>query len=371
MLNRPKLERVLYDAFSTISYNQEQDTWNYLKYCENTDNLIEYYNGNTGIDANTRRIEHVRLCLIQARNYFEAAKDAPVNIRPLIMYYGISCFAKAIILFHAKENPCQIRNLQSGHGLSLKGDSILLGFDRFAVEVNSSGSFFEFNNTIKNLGYFEVDEIIVVGEKPTGSKYFKYKATESEILSGRQFQLKNLLACLPELSNHYYLNYKERNNAFMLDKVGFRKDIIEYALVSFDRISYTKVTDAIMQEYFSTRPQIKNINFSFRITEPLPPIYISLTGEQYLISDISAVCLNEMSVYYQISYILGMLVRYRPEIWKEVLSQKGNLIQGFLDLCQIKFPLLALNILTQTVFTFGITASSIWVVTGLGANLDV
>lgn len=362
MNNKPRLEKIVYDVIPILTTDSEKGIWNYLRYCENIQNLAEYYKLNTGLDANETRLKHVKHCLVHARNYFQSARDAAIDVRPLIMYYGISCFAKAIILFHSKKNPSKIRCLQSGHGLSLKWDSIEKGFDNISVEVDASGLFVELNDIIKNQGYFEA----LYGKD--SSRYFKYHASDSTQLSGRQYAVKSLLSCLPDIYNHYNLNYKDRNNTLLLEDAIFSKNggipKVEYRLANFDAVSYKDVTVEDMKKYFPSRPCMHNMTFTIPMNNKLPPVYISLTHDKYLIGELASTFLHEYSVFFSVAYILGMLVRYRPEIWYEALSQRGNIIQGFIDLCQVKVPLLSLNILTQNIFCFTLSASSISIVTG-------
>jgi len=353
---KAKLDGVVYDALSIISNNLEQDIWNYLRYWENEENLKEYYKINTGYKSNSVRLKHVSLCLNHARSYFEASKTANINIRPLIQFYGISCFAKAIVLFHAKGNPCKISSLQTGHGLQLDSNSVNNGLSQILVEVNSSGTFSQFNDVIKNQGYFEANCLGV------GWKFLKYKSSNSSSILKKKICIKDLFACLPEIAMHYFLNYGERNNTFLLKKVTLDLDkrILSLNVVDFDMTSYTKVKNEILGHHFPSRPELHHLESQVSFDKACLPIYRALTGEQYLIGDIEKTTLNEMSVFYQLSFVLGMLVRYRPDVWDHIVSREGNLIYGFLDLCQTKVPLLALNVLTQNVFSFGLTTHSIF-----------
>ena len=64
--------------------------------------------------------------------------------------------------------------------------------------------------------------------------------------------------------------------------------------------------------------------------------------------------LPEIAWHYLLTYFLGMLVRYRPELWMSVLNKRVTkcgdrslgLIDRFIQICSVKFPLLALNEIT-------------------------
>lgn len=361
MANKPKVDMVVYDAIPIISDNWKEEIWNYIKYCENEENLKRYYKDNTGRESNARRVQHVKFCISQARSYFESSKNAPVNVKPLIQFYGVSSFAKAIILLLSKFNPSQISDIHNSHGISLNFSSADKDLGHILLKVNKNGVFPQFNNIVKNQGYFNVN-MIKQDSSGTNSKFFKYKSSDSTLLSGNNFNAKGLLSCLPEIAMHYYLNYRERNNVFLLNKSEINIDnMVKLEVKDFDMTSYTTVDEGILKKHFPTRPSLHKLTSSFLFdkTTDYIPIYRAVTGEQYLIGDINNITINEISVLYLISFILGMVVRYRPDTWERIISQEGALIYGFLELCQTKFPLLAINILTQYVFAFGIPVNAI------------
>jgi len=58
--------------------------------------------------------------------------------------------------------------------------------------------------------------------------------------------------------------------------------------------------------------------------------------------------ISEISLHYMTMYFLGMLVRYRPELWMAALNHRGDddvmaLIEKFLRVSSLKFPNLILN----------------------------
>lgn len=71
-----------------------------------------------------KQANQIRYCILQAKEYFEAAKNASMATRPLQMYYCCMSLAQAEILLKGDGNSSleRLREKHSNHGLDFKFD---------------------------------------------------------------------------------------------------------------------------------------------------------------------------------------------------------------------------------------------------------
>jgi hypothetical protein len=72
--------------------------WYLIKFFESTSNIKRALKESLGREPSTRIAREISACLQQGRMFFEAAIQSPIEIRPLLILYGIIGFSKAIIL---------------------------------------------------------------------------------------------------------------------------------------------------------------------------------------------------------------------------------------------------------------------------------
>jgi len=86
-----------------------------IQYLESTENLKKNINASQGWTPSTGQADAIAACLRQGRLFYEAAMRAPLEIRPLELYYGTSAYAKALVL--AKNRQQRLNTLQQSHGV--------------------------------------------------------------------------------------------------------------------------------------------------------------------------------------------------------------------------------------------------------------
>lgn len=93
---------------------------------------------------------------------------------------------------------------------------------------------------------------------------------------------------------------------------------------------------------------------------PTLQITRSLSGEEYVILPLEKsgkfIFMPELSVHFLIMYLLGMVSRYYPKEWGEIIDGKTSgeiyIIRKFLEVTKRKFPNLILNRLLGRDFVF-------------------
>jgi len=70
-------------------------SWHRIRFLESVTHLKALLRARSGRTPLTSVAHEISACLQQGRLFYEAAADAPLEIRPLLLYYGFVAFAKA------------------------------------------------------------------------------------------------------------------------------------------------------------------------------------------------------------------------------------------------------------------------------------
>lgn len=117
---------------------------NQIRFLESAENLKALVRQRTGRQLPTGRAREVAACLQQGRQFLESSASAPLEIRPLIQFYGVVGFAKALVL---GTRLTALSTLASSHGLRdiTPPDTRLAGLK---ATIEARGTFVEFNDAV-------------------------------------------------------------------------------------------------------------------------------------------------------------------------------------------------------------------------------
>jgi len=338
------------------------EIWALLKYCESTENIVEVVKENIEREVSAEQAYEISCCLQQARAYYDAAQNAMDIVKPLLIFYGANSLAKAIIL--SKRVPERLSNLAQGHGISTDWSNPT-SLESIAVKINPSGTFAELLDTCTSSSFLLPDKKYVGIVKTAGASDFQ----------GNEFGLKSLASHIPELSDIFRLTYKEGYEVFPAETkcevwgraegrhghVGFT---VRGDITTIDKTALIALTEARGGKYDRREYAQPSESLWFTLQTPeihdqlikLPIQLFNLTdGSPYLVMPYDEdKFLPEIAWHYMLAYLLGMLVRYRPELWMSVLNKRVTrcgdrplgLIDRFIQICSVKLPLLALNEIT-------------------------
>lgn len=184
-----------------------------LRYLESTANIKSSISKLTGRTPNTSTAESILVYLQQGRMFLETAASAPFEIRPLILYYGISAYAKAIVCVKRFTNAS---NLAASHGLKdISNHTSLL--NSLTVKIEGNGLFQAFNDEIN------ASEGIYYCINATWHKHNTPAALSSE-LAGVAISLKDILSRIRSLSMLYELTFAEKSNAQQFELHFFQNE---------------------------------------------------------------------------------------------------------------------------------------------------
>lgn len=175
-----------------------------LRYLEGTAALKGRIKALTGRTPNALQVAFASSCLLHGRLFWNSAKSAPLETKPLLLYYGAAAFAKALILARGTKPG----DISQKHGLSCaEGDGRRVA--NFTVKANGTGVFQQFNDVVAPLNSFRYFE-------DTMSRTRAYPTAFSAVLSTLKVTLDDCLARVPELAPVYQLSTEKAGKTLPL-----------------------------------------------------------------------------------------------------------------------------------------------------------
>ncbi|WP_080435416.1 YaaC family protein [Burkholderia ubonensis] len=366
-----------------------------IQYLESTENLKKNILANQRWTPTSGQAEAIAACLRQGRLFFEAAKRAPLEIRPLELYYGTSAYAKALVL--ATDRNRRIDNLQQAHGVSDKS-SHNARLEQLSIVINERGTFQEFNDSIRTLNC--IRPIAVDGSHPE----FTFPTADSASVAGLKLSLKDIFGRLPGLEALYRATFDERENIDYVQINGPEEGFGWCVSVrstpwngSFGNF-VTSLEDArsrmpfLRRWSFQEASALSGGSLMFRNAKPLAneldpneiqthtwgftgqhPAFSRyfrdiesslgnliaasrMTGGGYYMQPINGQYIAFQSLQFLALHLLSSLVRYRPAIWMHALSRSASngrvaddamlaLIEAFMERVLVTIPIFVADVI--------------------------
>ena len=336
--------------------------WHEAQFYESSSNVRDAIRSVTGREPSSTVARHISVCMQQGRSYMTTALTSPLDIRPLLIYYGVLSFAKAIVM---SRRLTSIGTLVPSHGLkdTSAGDSRMSNLQCLTL---ARGTFQDFSNSVTAVGrahYYDSDY---------SDQYVRLPFDSVDGLEGHKLNLKDVLSRVFQVSDLFARTYGERSNCMTvsLDYNGpdgaaeLRLDDPE---VFSDRESLTKIVQRLREDYpflqklqlnaaekawnnsvlkFLTVTDVPENEFSEAILSGngngfiadtsrnalvgpdlaslLQPLGRGLTTETPVaMKPIGGKFLSDYSLAFLGSFMLGSLVRYRPQTWIHALSRSA------------------------------------------------
>lgn len=361
-----------------------------IKFLESTNNLRDILSANSRRELSAERANQISVCLEQGRLFFESAENVEWQIKPLVVYYGMVGFAKAITL---ARDLAKLESLPQKHGLTdITTDSSV---DALRAKIERDGTFQGLNDAcceLEGLLYHDVNRRKQRIAKPT---------THSASLAGKEITLKEILARIPDLESLYYKTFNEDPSTTACSHFGYSRDFDEEGMIDFTiepflpftdldslrlsvadlrrrfpfienwRVAYAapglelKFANLLMDsdsefsrlefrtDAFYQEPETPLHKFDTKdLANYCQPVRGNLTPEietTYLIKEWNGFFLSEVSLYYLGMFLLSSLVRYRPHVWANAIARRSFrektpddrslvLIEEFVDQALTVFP---------------------------------
>jgi hypothetical protein len=302
------------------SENPFIEMWSRLSYFESEYNAQQYLKERFSLpDENLMDIaKSLAYTMKTAKEYYESADRVTLLTQPLLLFYGMAALSKVLFTStYGKESPSK------GHGLEQPKPN---DFPKIFTRIQKDGAFPQFH-----------------------SCYSK------ETLFRRKFTMKELLSLVPEIKVEFETIYDEKSRAVRTIKSRFGIDVIDSEIEKYGNLAQN------LQSFFPEIMTVQQMKSKIILwqKEDIPAIR-AVSGEKYLVLPLERndkkLFLPEMSVHFLIMYLLGMISRYRPKEWGEIIegTKTGEIyiIQKFLETTTRKFPNLILNKLLDRDFVF-------------------
>ncbi|WP_069840450.1 YaaC family protein [Bacillus sp. F56] len=290
---------------------------------ESTQKFLEKVYVSNGIDDakknSFKNSERFIYFLKHAESFYKQAAYSPLEIKPILLFYGMAQLIKACLITRDPHYPSHTSVL--AHGVTTRKR--------------------------KKQNYCFSDDEVKIQRNGLCVHFMKHLFGQSDVVDER-YTMKKLLMGIPELSDIFYFQQKEH---FMTKVEKDKNKIFVPEEVAIDY----KMSDSRFAEYmshhfqwsfekknehgllFEISPQDKEpwMSTSLLFDMEKNQYYIPSQREQFL-------RLPEMTIHYLILYNVGMIARYETEWWYELLTQHISddyvLIQQFLLVTEKKFP---------------------------------
>jgi hypothetical protein len=328
-----------------------------------------------------KQAQQIKYCVIQAREYFEAARIVSLATKPNLLYYGTMSLALAEILLKQSGDSSldKAREEHRHHGLTMTAGKV----GRNATLAAAAGELRATPMEIKGMrrGTFElwhrsarehpiagdIQRITQAGGSTTSFDLI-FGAADDELKAIPQngITLSQCLDAIPSMAD--YLNnvgmspLSVRGIAEVTVRLGeqwsseiqlrlhpsrFTDWILERVAVDANNVDRVNVTGALGGH--SVRIRQDWVNGVVRMRLPQAIMYNS----QELRFMCSESCLNEFGFFYVALFLAGNYARYFPDRWLLDVEKSTPLAMAIEELCAVsetRVPLLALSELERTLF---------------------
>jgi len=338
--------------------NPQEKLWSMFVYFESEphvkDFLTQFYHAPFSEEAAKYAFQNTQKFIYnikQGKEYYSAAGASNILVKPLLLYYGMVSFLKAVILTADPHYPAHSKVLQ--HGVT--------------------------SRKLKKSDYtFSEDEVKVQREGlfPLVTQLF-----DCQHMIGEKFKIKDLLSMIPELKESYEKTYQEVSllPLHMSKHIDYTSPMTTFYL-SESVLDHFHLTYEGFISFLNRYNTGKARFIHHPIETPQGIIRLSwdhpekihvfespngfenhlfiqdYKGNHFFRLQHSHSHIPELTTHFLIMYILGMLCRYETELWGEIvfsfMSEEMFIIHEFLNISQRKFPNMILDLLFSERYIF-------------------
>jgi len=333
----------------TPTEDPKADQWRLLSQYAYPTNIRRYLSGSGRAESDKSVEEYVAGCVRQGEAYFTAADRAPLDITPLLLYYGSSN-----LLAGASAMLTGVVPVVNNHGMRLKvpdaegpriADVRVLPFDPGAGALQSFSDVFSEGCPLASQGDWTVEEIL--GSVPDLKRDF-----ENCYQGAAPFTI-------PVQPAQRTFRYS--------DEDGTERRVIYERVDPEDVKRFENPVDAIRSvRHFSAAylfPQagddLTHIVL-YRKWKANEIGFYSIYGRKYLevphVKKGQSLSPAQLIIMYMGLFALGYVSRYHPELWNPFVRSDTTgerlVIEKYLSLCQRYVPNLVLNAISNTRIEF-------------------
>ena len=313
---------IMSDVVYINSENAAKDQWKLLAQYAYPTNIVRYLR-QLGFADSEKLVEYIAGCFRQSEAYFGAAENSPIDISPLLQYYGAATLlAGTSAMISGAQLP--IRE----HGMTLNASNIKRIADAQIIP-RGNGALHQF------AGIF---------------------SQGCSFVNGKPWTMEEILGSIPDLKQDFESCYQGavpytipieivKRNRGSLERIAIeeleRFKAPEDALANIENLLQSYLIPEYTNQYIILHRKIKS---------PEIGTY-SLFGQKHLQMAHSKKgqksTPNQVIIMFMSMFSLGFLSRYHPEFWNSFVrsDETGELllVEKFIAVCQRYFPNLVLN----------------------------
>lgn len=328
--------------------------WTELRYYESSETLRELCARVIDYTPSKTKCDQIIACFHMARDYYEAAESSSRTMAPLLLFYGIEHLAKALTLIFGGKRYSDLAAIGESHGLTMASQQLnKFSLDGYACKLQESGTFVSFLET------FSYD----IKFRYWKNGKLRLKVAHPSELRGLAITLKNALmgiASLKSLSVKTFgqpsgvaeiwilLDYDMQDPTYREQKYFIQ--LHDQSIMNI-KSEESKEWDRIYEEDKAIHIISKEIPSAFATISEIDVNHDAFLEATIYLQDNSLFLSSWISEYIGI-YILGMIVRYYPDIWVSIISRKQDskilaIIEQFIQRSKTSFPLASLQLLNN------------------------
>jgi YaaC-like Protein len=294
-----------------------------------------------------RKSAQIASAVTQAEEYFNSARNASWEIKPLLAYYGMVGLAKCLIV--AGDNPYTLESTnprsseQASHGLSWRPRTPHDSTDRDGPGLLSEFCYVSSRPTVPGL-YTLMRRCYALNDVPSRSR----------------FTVKELVSLVPDLQKEFYIHFQEPPGTWQCrSQFGKNTAADSYHVIEFnDYDAHLFGVGGLAAPIIQQFPELAALYHheggrsysSLALCQSADDhIYVgnSVSGGQFAYMRLNGFVLTNADVDFLLLFILSNLVRYRQDKWSDLVNRNENdeifLVDSAVELAMISFPLFILN----------------------------
>lgn len=340
------------------------DSWARLSLYESTDLVRGLFQQRHGRELNAEKAREIVSAISQGREYFSAASEAGLLVRPLLQYYGVLSLSRGLILLLSHN--LRETALPQAHGLSSVDWGNMLAADaRRPAELQvkvGNGTFLTLLDRTDNSDL----SVVFTGPYPNQIIFPRTRATEG--LIGATFTFQQVLSRVSELRDIYersFCHCASNYRAFVFTLSAETQSDIDifngrHGLPPEQQIREELAVpdDAPLQSTEQHNFLPPELHLRYRLLHPQGTSFIGLLpqienlpdGSMSIIAPFATgLSISRIGRFFLLSFYLGTLARYHPTSWLAIMQsrQKGDfmlpLIRESMNAIQQHFPGLIMN----------------------------
>lgn len=313
------------------------DSWARLSIYESTDLVKALFHKRHSRKLNSGKAQEIVSALAQGREYFIAAADAGLLVRPVLQYYGVLALSRGLILLLSPN--LRETSLPQAHGLSSSGWGESLSQSKpgdLSVAI-TKGTFL---SLMEETGNFDTPWVFT---GPYPSKLILARSYPTSFRADTRITFEEVLSRTPELREIFEKTFQKcasnyRSFIFTIDPAALTDIDIFPGAHSFPEENILRQQLAIPGNVEITHTYQHNFvhtngHHRYRLQHPTDSSWIDMLPQFENTSDTDSaliapfqndIHISKIGRYFLLAFFLGTLSRYHPTYWLGMMQGQQN-----------------------------------------------